>query len=397
MIETEVVDVAPARWRPARATWILLAGNALQSTGLGFFFPILPIYAQSRGATPFEVGAMLTAGVVGAGLAQIGGGWLADRFDRRRLVVIYQVLYALYFPLYLLPFPPVLFIPLRFLHSVTGAGYQPAALALLTDLSPAGERGRIFGYWSSSFMFGLLAGPAIGGSLALLGLPIAFIGATAVTLIAAATLLQLPQPRTHVQAQPDRKGPSPFALVLVLLPPILAGAGTSFGIGVYDAVWSLYVHALGGGPFVIGLSFTLFSLPVLLLSGFAGALSDRVGPKPVVLWSTLAMGTFGAAYGFIHHIPVIVGLGVLEGCFALGGRPALQALVSRSVPETHQGRAQGTFQTSSFAFQAPGSLLGGYLFGIDHLFAFLAIGAACWLAALAVPFLGRRSLAPASL
>jgi MFS family permease len=391
VIETEVAQVVPGPWRPARATWVLLIGNALQSTGLGFFFPILPIYAQSRGATSFQVGAMLTAGVVGAALAQIGGGWLADRFDRRRLVVIYQVLYALYFPLYLLPFPPVWFIPLRFLHSVTGAGYQPAALALLTDLSPAGERGRVFGYWSSSFMFGLLAGPAIGGSLALLGLPMAFLGATVVTLIAAAALLQLPKPARHARTE-RAGGPSPWTLIGVLLPPMLAGAGTAFGIGVYDAVWSLYVHALGGGPFVIGLSFTLFSLPVLLLSGFAGSLSDRLGPKPVVLWSTLAMGVFGAAYGLIHQVPVIVALGVLEGCFVIGGRPALQALVSRSVPETHQGRAQGTFQTSNFVFQAPGSLLAGALFGINHAYPFFAIGAACWLAALAVPFLGRRSL-----
>lgn len=391
MIETEVAAVVPARWRPERATWILLAGNALQSTGLGFFFPILPVYALARGATSFEIGAMLTAGVVGAGLAQVAGGWLADRFDRRRLVVIFQVLYAVFFPLYLLPFAPVFFIPLRFLHSATGGGYQPAALALLTDLSPPEHRGRVFGYWSSSFMFGLLVGPAIGGSLALLGLSTAFLGATAVSLIAAATLLQLPEPRRHAPAQ-ERGGPSPWMLIGVLLPAMLAAGGTAFGIGVYDAIWSLYVHSLGGGPFVIGLSFTLFSLPVLLTSGFAGALSDRIGPKPVVLWSTLAMGLFGSAYGFIHRIPVIVALGVLEGCFVIGGRPALQALVSRSVPESHQGRAQGTFQTSLFAFQAPGSLLGGYLFGLDHLYPFLSIGVACWLAALAVPFLGRRRL-----
>ncbi len=389
MIEAPISVAVPGRWRPERATWVLLGSNALQSAGLYFFVPLLPIYAQARGASSLEIGAMFTAGVAGAAVAQFPGGWLADRFDRRVLVVLFQAVFAALFPLYLLPMPPTLFIPLRFAHAALGGGYTPAALALLTDLSPAQHRGRAFGYWSSSFMFGLLAGPAIGGSLALLGLQDAFLGATAVSLVAAGTLLLLPTPVRRVVTH-ETGGPSNWRLVAVLLPAMLAAGGTGFGIGVYDAVWSLYVHYLGGGPFVVGLSFTLFSLPVLVLSGFAGSLSDRVGPRPVVLWSTLAMGAFGAAYGFIHHLPVLVGLGVVEGCTVVGGRPALQALVSRSVPVSHQGRAQGTFQFSAFVFQAAGSLIGGALFGIQHLYAFLSIGAACWLAALAVPYLGRR-------
>jgi MFS family permease len=392
VIEAQAGIATPTRWRPDRATWILLIGNALGSTGAGFFFPILPIFASARGASALEVGAMLTAGVVGSALAQFPGGWLADRYDRRRLVVIFNVIYAVMFPLYLIHMSPLFFIPLRFFHALLTNGYQPTALALLTDLSPAKDRGRVFGYWSSSFMSGLLIGPAIGGLLANFELSNAFWGATAVCLLTAGTMLLLPKPKRHVRAV-ESGGPSPRVLIAVLLPAMLAAAGTAYGIGCYDAVWSLYVHSLGGGPAVIGLSFTLFSLPVLVMSGVAGALSDRIGPKPVVLWSTLAMGAFGAAYGFIHNIPVIVGLGVLEGTTVIGGRPALQALVSRSVPESHQGRAQGTFQTTLLLFQATGSLVGGALFGIEHALSFVSIGIACWLAALAVPFLGRRTAA----
>lgn len=391
MIETEVAVAAPAKWRPGRATWILLVGNALQATGVGFFFPILPIFASQRGASSLEIGAMMTAGVVGAALAQFPGGWLADRYDRRLLVVLFQAIYALFFPLYLLPIAPVWFIPLRFLHTAISSGYQPTAMALLTDLSPEEHRGRAFGYWSSSFMFGLLAGPAIGGTVALFGLSNAFWGATIASLLAAGTLLLLPPPADRLELQ-HGTGPSVWRLVAVLLPVMGAAAGTGFGIGAYDAVWSLYVHSLGGSTFVVGLSFTLFSLPVLLLSGFAGSLSDRHGPRRVVAWSTLMMGTFGAAYGFIRSLPVLIGLGLVEGSTVIGGQPALRAEVSRCVPETHQGRAQGAFQTSQFMAQGLGSLVGGGLFGIRHMFAFLAIGVACWVSVAAVPFMGRRRL-----
>jgi DHA1 family multidrug resistance protein-like MFS transporter len=390
VIETQIGMAAPSRWRPDRATWILLGGNALSSTGAGFFFPILPIFASARGASSFEVGAMLTAGVAGSALAQFPGGWLADRYDRRRLVVLFQLIYGAFFPLYLLPVSPLVFIPLRFLHTLLTSGYQPTALALLTDLSPARERGRVFGYWSSSYMAGFLLGPAVGGFLAAFNLDYAFLGAAAVSLLTAGTMLFLPRPARHVRAVEPDDTPT-WGLIPILLPAMLAAAGTAYGIGCYDAVWSLYVHSLGGSPFVIGLSFTLFALPVLVLSSVAGGLSDRIGPKPVVLWSTLAMGAFGTAYGFIHNIPAIVLLGVVEGSTVIGGRPALLALVSRSVPESRQGRAQGTFQTSAFVFQSVGSLVGGALFGVQHAFAFISIGAACWLAALAVPRLGRRS------
>lgn len=389
MIETEVAVAAPARWRPGRATWILLVGNALQATGVGFFFPILPIYAGARGASSLEIGAMMTAGVVGAALAQFPGGWLADRFDRRKLVVLFQLIYALFFPLYLLPMPPVFLIPLRFLHTAISSGYQPTAMALLTDLSPQEHRGKAFGYWSSSFMFGLLAGPAIGGSIAVFGLQNAFWGATAASLLAAGTLFLLPPPAERLELERS-SGPTGRKLIKVLLPVMAAAGGTGFGIGVYDAVWSLYVHSLGGGPFLIGLSFTLFSLPVLLLSGFAGSLSDRLGPRPVVAWSTLMMGVFASLYGFIRSIPVLMGLGVVEGSTVIGGQPALRAVVSRSVPESHQGRAQGTFQTSQYFVQGAGSLIGGALFGVRPMYAFLSIGVVCWISALAVPFLGRH-------
>lgn len=392
MIETEVAADSPLRWRPGRATWTLLAGNALQATGIGFFFPILPIYAQSRGASSLEIGAMLTAGVAGAALAQFPGGWLADRFDRRALVVGFQVIYALFFPLYLLPVPPVWLIPLRFLHTAISSGYQPTAMALLTDLSPAEHRGRAFGIWNSSFMFGLLVGPAVGGTVALLGLQYAFWGAATACLLSALFLTRLPKPAAREAQERSAGGPAAPALVRALLPPMLAAGGTGFGIGCYDAVWSLYLHANGGGTFVIGLSFTLFALPVVLFSGLAGALSDRLGPKPVVAWSSMIMGSFASAYGFIHSIPLLLGLGVVEGSTVVGGRPALQALVSRSVPPTHQGRAQGVFQTSSFVFQGAGSLVGGALFGVNHAYSFLAIGAACWAAIAAVPWLGRGRL-----
>lgn len=392
MIETEVAADSPARWRLGRATWILLAGNALQSTGVGFFFPILPIYALSRGATSLEIGAMLTAGVAGAALAQFPGGWLADRFDRRTLVVAFQTTYALFFPLYLLPISPLWLIPLRFLHTVISSGYQPTAMALLADLSPIEHRGRMFGFWSSSFMFGLLVGPAVGGALALIGLQYAFWGAAGATLMSAATLTLLPRGERRVQSRDTEPHVPARELIKVLAPAMLAGAGPAFGIGCYDAVWSLYIHSNGGGTFVIGLSFTLFALPVLLFSGLAGALSDRLGPKPVVAWSTLIMGGFASAYGFVHSIPVLLGMGVVEGSMAVGSRPALLALVSKSVPKSHQGRAQGAYQTNTYLFQGVGALVGGALFGFSHTYSFLAIGAACALAVTAVPFLGRRRL-----
>jgi hypothetical protein len=69
--------------------------------------------------------------------------------------------------------------------------------------------------------------------------------------------------------------------------------------------------------------------------------------------------------------------------------PAVYAEVSRVVPASMQGRAQGLFGSLTVGVEALGSLGGGFLFARWIALPFLSIALVCLLALASVPFLGR--------
>jgi MFS family permease len=293
--------------------------------------------------------------------------------------------------------PVAALIAVRFLHAGVGGFYQPAARALLADLTPPDRRGAAFGQWQASNMAGFLVGPLLGGFLASIDVHLVFVAAGIGCVLGGVLCLTLPEvpiQREHALSPDVRPGAAPPRLLLVLLPAIVAGSAWQYLGGVYGATWSLYMVSLSGGPFEIGLSISIFSLPVVLLSGLSGQLQDRIGARPVVAVSLLFAAIFATGYTLTRSIPVVILLGLIEGVCTVGGLPAVMAEVSRSVRSSQQGRAQGLFATFTVAAQAVGSLAGGGLFERAHALPFISISVVCVLAILATPFLGRVAAEP---
>jgi MFS family permease len=375
-----------------RAIWILLTGNTLAQIGIGFFFPILPLFIGRKGGNAVLVGIVTAVALVGAGATQYVGGSLSDRYGRRPVLVWSSAVYAAGFLAYLAPLPVEALIPLRFLHAGFAGLYLPASAALLSDLTPAAERGRAFGYLQSSNMVGLLIGPGIGGLVAGLRLELVFGAAAFVCTLATLFLLALPRVEERHEETKLQVLPPP-GLVRTLLPVIGMGAAYNYLFGAYDTIWSLFMVYAGANVFQVGLSFALFALPVALLSGVAGQLSDRFGARPTVALTLATSGIFALGYVFVRNVPVLIGMGVVEGALTTGGQPALQAEVSRLAPQGQQGGTQGLYRTAMVAAQIVGALIGGFLFTLWPGWAFISMAAACGLSLLVVPVGRKRAVA----
>ena len=357
-----------------QGTWTLLVRNTLVMIGVGFFLPILPLFIGHRQGTALVVGAVFASGLLAIAVAQYPAGALADRFGRRPVMVWSMGLYALVFLAYLLPIPVWGLVGIRFAQGLLGGSYAVAATALVADLSDPERRGRAFGMLRTSDWAGLVLGPAIGGLVASLRLDAVF--AAGALICAGATALLTLLPRVTRRSGPAPEPPRrPLAILRSLLPFIVLGSAMGYTIGAYDTIWSLYLTRNGATPAVVGLSFTLFSVPLVLLGTSGGAWADRIGHWRAATFTALMYGVFGAAYAFISNVPALVVLSVLEGALVVAGNPALTALVSRSAPATEQGRAQGVFRIGITASQVVGALLGGGLFGIAPAFSFLSIAA----------------------
>jgi len=227
----------------------LLGGNTVQAIGLGLFFPILPLFVVSRHGSFLLVGIIGAAALLGNMIAQAPGGWVADKYDRRTIVISAAALYGLFFLVYLLPIPVDLLPAVRFFHAGIGGFYQPAARALLADVTPSNHRGAAFGHWQASNTGGFLLGPVFGGLLGALSLQFVFVAAALACLLGAASLVVwLPRRLQRVEtASHHERAPANVGLrrmVWLLLPAVLAGSAWQYAGGVYGSMWSLYVTAL---------------------------------------------------------------------------------------------------------------------------------------------------------
>ena len=212
-------------------------------------------------------------------------------------------------------------------------------------------------------------GPALGGVLAVFGRRTVFeVTGLAMLLAAVVVALALQSPRL-ARGQAGVGQPIQSAAVLRAGSAAIRGLamlslGIGFVYGVYNVVWSLFMKAIGATDWQVGLSFSLFALPLVLTAPLAGWASDRYDRRWLAVGGTASTALIAPIYPFLTSIPAVIGVGVLEASSAAFAEPSINAFLMSAVPEDQRGRAVGTVGTAEAAAKAVGALIGGTLFGL---------------------------------
>jgi len=112
-------------------------------------------------------------------------------------------------------------------------------------------------------------------------------------------------------------------------------------VGAYDSMWSVYLSELGASTAFIGISLTLYAIPLALLSGLGGRYVDRVGPMAAVRRSFCVALPVIVAYGLLTNIWIVVFVAVIEAAAQAVAAPAAQSAMSRACPPERTGAGQG--------------------------------------------------------
>lgn len=183
-----------------------------------------------------------------------------------------------------------------------------------------------------------------------------------------------------------------------LAPLYLAGFTTAFGAHGIAAALGAETEDIGWTLLAFGFTLALYDLAEVLLKPLFGALSDRVGVRPVIVGGLLAFAAFsllGAlAPGMLGLVIARFGQGAAASAFS----PASSSAVARLTDDATRGRYFGRYGSWKSLGYALGPLLGAVLVvwgGIPALFwalAVLGVGAAAWVvfAVPAVPVLPRK-------
>lgn len=168
-----MTDARPGgvRGRFARTLPILpvLLAEAILWLGFSALLPVLPLYITEQGIDIATLGWIVAAWPAARLLGEPLFGWLADRGDKRLLMLAGLVATAVVVPMPLVLTGAPAFLLARALAGLATAAYDPAARAYILDATPPEERGAAFGLYGSAQMGGLLLGPAFRGVGAALG------------------------------------------------------------------------------------------------------------------------------------------------------------------------------------------------------------------------------------
>jgi MFS transporter, DHA1 family, tetracycline resistance protein len=339
--------------RPSSALFVLIT-IFIDAIGFGLIMPVLPQLLMRVGQMqlPAAIGigawmglAMAVASFVSAPIL----GNLSDRFGRRPILLLSlgglavdSLLLAVANTL------PLVFLG-RILSGAFGGSYS-TAMAALSDITPADERAKSFGFVSAAFGVGFVLGPAIGGLLGEYGDRAPFYVAAAMAglnflygLIVFPETLAAENRRAFSLARANplgalrvmRAAPGMAGVVVVLILWQIASL-------VYPMTWSFYgIAQFGWSTRTIGLSLAAVGVTIAISQIFiTGPAVKRFGERDAA-----TIGLVVAIAGFVTYALITeTWMAFAAMAFiALQGlvQPSLMAMLSRrATPET-QGEVQG--------------------------------------------------------
>jgi DHA1 family multidrug resistance protein-like MFS transporter len=364
-----------ATWRPVLP---LFGAEFIVWIGFGALLPVLPLYFLAQGVDLATLGLVVAAWPAARLIGEPVFGWLADRTARVPLMVGGLVFSGIFLAAPLVVQGAVAFVVMRALAGLATAAYDPAARGFIIDAMPAEKHGEAFGWYGSFQMSGLFVGPAIGGFGAIafggIGFGLVFGGITSLLAAVAVALTVREAPRRGLPPAVPREAPlrgssrigvsapaPPTSLVnRLLIAAVILNASGNFGGGTYDVIWSPYLTALGGSPGLVGLTFSMFSIPVLILGPIVGRLVDRRGTLGFLILGSCMVGVASLLYTQIGDPFLAVPIILVEATGFAIIWPALYAIVARGSPVGRSSTAQGMYG----AFGTVGFIVASLITGV---------------------------------
>ncbi|MGV1035985.1 MAG: MFS transporter [Candidatus Nanopelagicales bacterium] len=386
-----------------REVSVLAAIAFCVALGFGIVAPAIPVFAKTFGVTAFLAGAVVSVFAFMRLITAPGAGALVNRIGERAvlsaglLVVAVSSLLAGFANTY------TQLLLLRGVGGIGSAAFTVSAMALLLRTAGPEQRGRAAGAFQAGFLFGGIAGPAVGGLVVGISIRAPFFVYAATLLLATAVALlflrspaqiaaadvalgdretaeaidpvaaqaaeltrdDAPTDDTQTDSAPTahpttlgralRNGGYRAALVVNL-----SNGFVSFGIRT-SLVPLFVVESLGRGPGLAGVGFLVAALTQGIALLPAGRLADHRGRRPAMIIGTLtsAIGlvalTLASEPALFLVSMAIVGIGTAF----LGSAPA--AVVGDVIGPNRGGIVVATFQMIADVGSIAGPLLAGLI------------------------------------
>ena len=174
----------------------------------------------------------------------------------------------------------------------------------------------------------------------------------------------------RLESDEDALGTRTTSSFQLLREPVVAGTlllvtSQFVMIGAWEAVWAVSLVDLGAATWEVGLSFTLFALPLGALAPVAGAWAQRTGGLRLCVGGLLSSAAAGVLLGVFDSVWSLVMVSMVVGVGAGLGFTAGLYAYSQTVTDDRQASSQGLMGASEVLLGGVTAVLGAWLYDIS--------------------------------
>ena len=371
--------------------YFLLTGAL--SLGYGSIYTLLADLRDTYGFTETQLGMITGAGFFAGFLAQVSLARLADKGHTATMVRGGLLLAALAMFGCAVAEEYWAFVLARVFLGL-GSGVAGPALRRLVILRAPDDVGVNLGKQMSFDLTGFVLGPVLAAVLAEIGglrLPFIVFGVLFAVLLVQTVNLDL-------QATVDEPPPSVDTGLLrnrTVLATIVAAVAFYVTIGVFESIWSVLLRDNGAETWMIGVTLSLFTVPMIFLAPIGGRIAQQRGPLRTVAVSIAVATVCTFSYGLFDVLAVLLVLSLVHAIADSFTMPGNQVAIAIAAPRHRLAAAQGLLGATGLAVAGTVGLASGAIYehhGAFILFAGTAgVMAVCLAAAM---YLGRDLLRP---
>lgn len=241
-----------------------------------------------------------------------------------------------------------------------GAGCVRPGIRRLAFVANPNNAGSALGKLAAWEMVGFLIGPALASVLfEIAGLTLTF------AVVAALIVLCTPWVfRVHI---PGSEQPLQRAMLTLIKRPDMQAClalGIAFytAIGVWDAIWAIFIADQGGSQLFIGITMSLFTLPMILIAPWAGGLASRTNVLNLVSGTMFVALICMLGYGVIDSIWWMLLPMIVHAVVDAVSMPATQLAVGYASGENAIAAGQGLYGAAGLIVAAIASIGGGAIY-----------------------------------
>lgn len=353
--------------------WIVFSSLLLWSVGLGVYNFTWPLYVQSLGASPVELGLLQSIMYVAMAVSYLPGGILADKYERRIQLIIG---WAMTIP-----------VPLMYAYSSSWWGMVPAVVlwglsafngptinAYITDVTPPERLASTMTTVWASWPLGMVLSPMLGGYVGeRYGMKavfwISFVLYTLSTLMLFLARKNWPTLRADASAETQRFSWNPVdffkpfvnraflaaAGFFVLVQMTMNFTSSFFGPYLRDALHYDLVR--------IGTLGSITAAGGAALAPFLGRLADRMGTGAGLFTGLTVLALSSALLVSGWGLSVVVAAVFLRGIMD-GIRGVMSAAIGREAHRAHIGKTIATYNLIVGLGIALAPSIGGWLYNV---------------------------------